>query len=506
MDNPPQTKPGRTLPRRVTFPLFTKIMLGFALIIVFMMAGSLFVLFQLKDSVSSKEAELSHNEEINSISQDILTAYEKERNAAEAYILTKDLPRFQEFTLRSAEFTRATQRLLALTDTEKIGSIVRIADVRQAKYSDGVVLMVGLVQKDPGYSTLKALESVRLLSDSLNETLHSLNEQQSYTLRKAYKLLPPRITVAINGGLIILLLSLTIAIVVAIMLARTIIRPIHALKMGTERVGEGKFETVPVTTNDEIADLTSAFNGMSAKLRELDEMRMQMMSEISHEMRSPLQVIKAGCHMITHTKDSPSLSQKQIDAVGMIHQAANRINSFVNSFLDVAKMEAGLMTFQFESTDLLEMMTPLIHEAQLIGQARQVVVEFFADQVPKLPIDRERMSQAITNLLSNALKYTPDKGSIMVRVAKTTGDSPVNRRGLGCVKIDVTDTGVGIPEEDLGKLFNKFYQAANVPVVNQMGSGLGLALVKHVTEAHGGKVKVTSQLNVGSTFSIVLPI
>ncbi len=112
-------------------------------------------------------------------------------------------------------------------------------------------------------------------------------------------------------------------------------------------MSEALYETVPITSNDEIAELTVAFNSMSDKLKHLDEMRMQLMSEISHEMRTPLQVIKAGCYSIIHTKDGPTLTQRQRDAVGMIHQATNRINQFVNSFLDIVKMEAGLMKFNF---------------------------------------------------------------------------------------------------------------------------------------------------------------
>jgi signal transduction histidine kinase len=120
-------------------------------------------------------------------------------------------------------------------------------------------------------------------------------------------------------------------------------------------------------------------------------------------------------------------------------------------------------------------------------------------------IDRERMSQVFSNLLSNALKYTPDNGSITVTVQHLLHYDPSFFGENGCVKIDVADTGVGIPKEDLQKLFSKFFQAKNVPHVNEKGSGLGLALVKHVTEAHGGKVDVSSEVGKGSIFSVVLP-
>jgi len=189
----------------------------------------------------------------------------------------------------------------------------------------------------------------------------------------------------------------------------------------------------------------------------------------------------------------------------MIQQATNRINSFVNSFLDIAKMEAGLMEFMFEPAGLIELMEPIVQEAQLIGQARQINVQFFKEDLSPISLDKERMKQVVTNLLSNALKYTPERGTITVSVSKVKSCDGVGNDDKGCVRIDFQDTGVGIPEEDLDKLFNKFYQAKNVPLVKEKGSGLGLALVKHVTEAHGGKVTVKSEVGIGTTFSLLLP-
>jgi two-component system sensor histidine kinase GlrK len=343
------------------------------------------------------------------------------------------------------------------------------------------------------------------LGDSIRASIHDLYDGYRFSLNKALNLFERRTSLAINGAVLILFLSLTIALVMAVMLARTVTKPIQALKAGAEKVGEGRYENIAIASNDEVADLTGAFNLMSDKLKQLDEMRMQLMSEISHEMRTPLQVIKAACYAISNGRESPKLVPRQVEALGMIQQATNRINHFVNSFLDVAKLEAGLMKFNFEHTDLIELLKPIVHEAQLIGQTRQIAVTFAKENIDPLPVDRERMTQVLTNLFSNALKYTPEKGTIKVNLKKLDSFEGVTMNGHGCVRIDVQDSGVGIPEDDLAKLFNKFYQAKNTPLVHEKGSGLGLALVKHVTEAHGGRVSVASEVGVGSTFSVVLP-
>jgi signal transduction histidine kinase len=363
----------------------------------------------------------------------------------------------------------------------------RLASLRDNRDSGTASLMI---------SATAAADSVRAHFWSLQLSYHS-------TLLRGLESREKEISTATSTAVIILLLTFVISMVITWFVARELTRPILALKAGTEKVGEGKYISVAVSSNDEIADLTRAFNLMSDKLKQLEEMRAQLMSEISHEMRTPLQVIKAGCYSVMHTKNGPELTQRQRDAVGMIHQATNRINQFVNSFLDIAKMEAGLMKFNFETMSLADLLGPLIQEAQLIAQTRQINLGMTSEEIPPIKVDRDRLSQVFSNLLSNALKYTPDNGTISVTLtsAPTTDERPGR-----FVRVDVTDTGVGIPEADLAKLFNKFYQAKNTPLVNEKGSGLGLALVKYVVEAHNGRVSVASTVGKGSTFTVFLPV
>jgi len=140
----------------------------------------------------------------------------------------------------------------------------------------------------------------------------------------------------------------------------------------------------------------------------------------------------------------------------------------------------------------------------LVGQTRQISVEFVHDDIKPIALDRDKFTQVISNLISNAMKYTRENGKITVRALKTFEmNGSINSKEF--VRIDVQDTGVGIPPEDVDKLFTKFFQANNKSVVSEKGSGLGLTLVKHVAEAHGGKVAVSSKLNEGSTFSVLIP-
>ncbi len=473
----------------------------FAVIILFMVGASITILQMLKTVYSSDQTEFR----VVPLAQFTERLFVSEHDAAKKYFETRDPYNEQTLALIGAEMERNLDSLSRIVDRDDARLASSRASALHRRYSDSLRLQKSLLANNAGYDASPALNQIAPLGDSISLSLQAITEAYLPALSKSLGKMPERTSDAMGGAYIILALALASALVIATFLGRTVTKPIEALKAGTEKVGEGKYETVRVTSNDEIADLTRAFNLMSDKLRQLDEMRMQMMSEISHEMRTPLQVIKAGCYSIMHARNGPELTDRQKDAVGMIHQSTNRINQFVNLFLDVAKMEAGLMKFKFEESSLVDLLSPLVQEAQLIAQTRQIKVKFDASEIPQLLLDKERMTQVISNLLSNALKYTPENGTINVLVKKETECAQASKNGKGCVRIDVQDSGVGIPEADLKRLFDKFYQAKNSPLTNEKGSGLGLALVKHVAEAHGGSVSVESQVGVGSKFTVLLP-
>jgi two-component system, NtrC family, sensor histidine kinase GlrK len=426
--------------------------------------------------------------------------------AGDKFVGTLDSNNYKKYHLSKGEFLKSADSLRNLVEVDTLKEVLNSIILLHREYEGEISKQI----EKPTYNNITAKFSngdpQNKIITEVDKQILRLNELFIPILDTAIKRYNQKMSDAVSIVRWAIALSLVVGSAIAFLLVRMFIKPIRALQLGTQKVAEAQYETVPITSNDEIADLTRAFNLMSEKLKQLDDMRMQMMSEISHEMRTPLQVIKAGCYSIVHTKDGVPLTQKQKDAVGMIHQATNRINNFVNSFLDIAKMEAGLMKFNFEQNDIVEIFTPLVQEAQLIAQTRQIKLDFLHEKIQAMSLDKERLSQALSNLLSNALKYTPDDGTITVQVKKVLISIQEGKAPSDCVRIDVKDTGVGIPEGDLGRLFNKFYQAKNVPLVKEKGSGLGLALVKHVSEAHGGKVGVQSEVGQGSTFTIILPI
>ncbi|OLD75658.1 MAG: hypothetical protein AUI33_05385 [Ignavibacteria bacterium 13_1_40CM_2_61_4] len=490
----------RIIPR-LRLSLYFKIILWFLGVISIMVLASFTILQQLKTVYSFEKSEFR----VVPMTQHLARLHMAEHDAAKKYFETREIFNDQTLMLIGDEFDSDLDSLKRIVDREEVRSLVERVSVHHESYRGFLDRQRSIIKKNPAYDPSPAVKDVEFLSDSIRYLLGSITTTYLPALSKSLEELPGRRSGALTTALIVLVLAGLMTIAGGMLFARSLTRPIKLLQAGTEKVGEGLYETVPITSNDEIADVTRAFNLMNDKLKQLEAMRTQMMSEISHEMRTPLQVIKAGCYTVVHTKDGPVLNERQREAVGMIHQATNRINQFVNLFLDVAKMEAGLMKFKFEVFSLFDVLQPLVMEAQLIAETRQIRVNFDAQEIPPLSIDKDRMSQVFSNLLSNALKFTPNNGTISVRLASETECTEIKANGKGCIRIQVQDTGVGIPEADLKKLFSKFYQAKNVPLVNEKGSGLGLALVKHVAEAHGGAVSVESQVGVGSTFTVVLP-
>ncbi|MBI3195366.1 MAG: HAMP domain-containing histidine kinase [Ignavibacteriae bacterium] len=486
------------------FPLFGKVMVGFIFIIVFMILSSTFVLLQLKGAFTTGKGDLQGNEKNNVFSIRLAKTLLLESEAVRTYHVTKDSTVFLTYLREKKEFETIHDSLHASASRLEIKSLLSKISEYHNQFNDISAQIIWDTSLDSNIDVTPKISRSVELQDSLSQVIQMLNDAYRFSLGKTVSSFDKRINLAMDTAVIILLLSLVVALVTAILITRTVVRPIQALKDATEKVSEGHYEIIPISSTDEIADLTRDFNQMSNKLKQLDDMRVTLMSEISHEMRTPLQVIKAGCHAITKTKEAAPLVQRQIDAVAMINQATNRINRFVTSFLDITKMESGLMKFEFIPTDVVELITPLVQEAQLIGQTRQITVDFIHDDIKPLALDREKFTQVVSNLISNAIKYTRENGKITIRALKTFEmNGSVNSKEF--IRIDVQDTGVGIPPADVEKLFTKFFQANNKSVVSEKGSGLGLALVKHVAEAHGGKVAVSSRLNEGSTFSVLIP-
>ncbi|HEX6588976.1 MAG TPA: HAMP domain-containing sensor histidine kinase [Longimicrobiales bacterium] len=298
------------------------------------------------------------------------------------------------------------------------------------------------------------------------------------------------------------LMALGAAVLVALLLGawttRTITRPMKDVQQAMARVADGEFvvpERLPYARPDEIGDLSRSFRTMTERLAELDRMKAEFISVASHELKTPLNVIGGYAELLDDGLYGP-LEPKQHEAMQSIKDQTRTLSDLVNQLLDLSRIEAGgfrVELMEVESAELFgavrRMFEPL---------AKQKSIDFrvaIDDDFPRIMrADPDRLrNEVLGNLLSNAFKFTPEGGTISLRA--------FSRDGSVCV--DVSDTGGGIPQEDLEHIFDKFYQVGQEARIQ--GSGLGLAIAREIVEAHGGRISAESASRRGTTFHIVLP-
>ena len=230
------------------------------------------------------------------------------------------------------------------------------------------------------------------------------------------------------------------------------------------------------------------------RLRELDRMKDQFVSVVSHELRTPLTSIVGYLELVLEG-EAGDLNEEQEQFLRIVDRNCDRLNQLVDEILFIARVDAGRFTLAPESVDLGDLAEAAVKSAQAAAKRKGIEVRLSAeDGLPPLWADPTRLTQVLDNLLSNAVKFTQEGGIVRVSVAR--------REALP--HIEVADTGVGIPADEVGRLFERFFRASTAATVP--GTGLGLSIVKQIVEAHGGTISVESEEGVGTTFFVDLPL
>lgn len=233
------------------------------------------------------------------------------------------------------------------------------------------------------------------------------------------------------------------------------------------------------------------------KLQELDEIKTHFFTNISHEFRTPLTLIQGPAKQIIELSTDERVSEK----AKLIHRSAKKLNRLANQLLDISRIESGKMKLKVYEQDLLPVIRDLAASFHPFAEKKQISLKFASEyQKMLLCFDRDKVDKILNNLLSNALKFTPQGGSVKVSLGvKSEGNDK------GFVWISVIDNGIGIPKEQLGKIFDRFYQVDNRLSKEYEGTGIGLSLTKELVELHKGRISVESREGQGSVFTVYLP-
>jgi signal transduction histidine kinase len=284
-----------------------------------------------------------------------------------------------------------------------------------------------------------------------------------------------------------------LAVLLGVFLARTITRPVDELTRAARRMAKGDLaQTVNVHSRDEVGELAAAFNQMSADLARADLARRQMTADIAHELRNPLTVM-GGYLDAMRAGDLPP-TPARLEAV---YAEIEHLENLVEDLRTLSLADAGALSLERQPLAPRELLNRVAARyAQQAGQKNITLTVQAAAELPEIQVDEARMMQVFSNLVSNALRYTPPQGQVRFS-AKASGNA---------VRFEVADTGEGIPPEDLPRVFERFYRADQSRHGGNGELGLGLAIAKAFVQAHGGKIAAESTPGRGTTFVVELPV
>lgn len=276
-------------------------------------------------------------------------------------------------------------------------------------------------------------------------------------------------------------------------LSRKLTKPLLVMKDVTDQIALGKYkQKIPSRGNDEIAQLSNAIQSLGDQLQFYEDTRNEFLSAVSHEIRTPLTYIKGYSDVLS--KGMVKNTEEQIDYLSIINKEAKRLTFLVDDLFAMSKLQAGKFVLEKESADINSIVEKVAATLRPAAEKKGLVLTVcFLNQIPVMSVDIKRMEQVIYNLIENAIKYT-ENGEIHIQ-AYLKNDLAV---------IEIMDTGIGIPEQEIDKIWDRFYRIEKSRARKTGGTGLGLYIVKQIIDSHGGQIKVKSIENEGSTFSIYL--
>jgi signal transduction histidine kinase len=291
------------------------------------------------------------------------------------------------------------------------------------------------------------------------------------------------------------IIALIISLLAAFWLARWIGDPLQRVVVASRRMPSAEVNSITPGGPHEVKELTRAFNEMNMRVQTSQKSQREFVANVSHELKTPLTSVQGFAQAILDGTASTPEVQKQ--AAQVIYNESGRMHRMVLDLLDLARRDAGTFDLQRAPVDLTALLNSIAEKFAPLARTGKLDIRVESASLPVFIGDGDRLAQVFTNLVDNALKFTPAGGSITLRAAQTSSG----------IQVEVTDTGAGISPEALPHIFDRFYQAdPSRPGGRKHGSGLGLAIVKEIVGAHGGKISVRSEPGKGSTFTVSLPL
>ncbi|MBI3003792.1 MAG: HAMP domain-containing protein [Ignavibacteriales bacterium] len=290
-------------------------------------------------------------------------------------------------------------------------------------------------------------------------------------------------------------IALLLSIIGGWFLAHKSLKPVDALtRAAREITAQNLSRRLPAyNVDDEIGRLTAQFNDMIGRLQASFSQVRQFSADASHELRTPLTIMRGEIEVALRGQ---KLNEQTRTLLESIHDELVRLSNIVESLMSLVKSDSGTPVFNFQEISLTQIIEQIVTDARLLAERKSISVTVGPLDQISVNGDATRLRQLFLNLVDNAVKYTPQNGSIGFSVHRNNGNAVIR----------VQDTGMGIRRKDLGKIFDRFYRGDHTRDGEHSGSGLGLSIAKWIVESHHGTIEVTSRERKGSTFTVTLPL
>jgi len=417
--------------------IYKKMMIGYIVIITIMIVSSAYVLIELDTVTNVAKNILTTNVKTHELAKQLQVVIQDENGYAEKYMVSSDEIYFSLFVETSRQ---VDQHLNALNDRLSFHEDRLLMPVMKKAHQalvEGFKQYAGEPLDPDTHPDYFRQGNLGVLLNSLDQLISRNQSSVGQSISRIETITNRSVQVA----LLLIAGTLFVAVTAALIITRTITRPISDLIKGTKQIAQGNFEKIFVSSNDEIGLLADAVNNMSSKIDEVNGLRTHMMQQISHELKTPLQAMQSAHDVLRISK---SLNESQLRMLDAIKRGIEKIENFSMQYLDLAKIESGAMKYNLQLSNLHKIVAPVVEEAKLVAASKNINIQldFIAD--PMVYVDTEKVSIIVRNLIRNAIKYTQKNGSIVVSI------SPCD---LG-VQVEVQDSGIGIKHPGGGMPLN----------------------------------------------------
>jgi two-component system sensor histidine kinase GlrK len=475
--------------------LFTRLTLGYLAIFLFVGAAGSYVILRLRHVSESTESILQVDHRVLDHERVLADLLLGQSRAEQKFVITRDEVWYLQFVRFKHEFEARLKNAMAAPDPG-VKPILETIEQNYGGYLTWVDEEARYLRTRKVYPEAEFKREKDARVDAILTSLEKLRASQQQAIYAKVANLAADADRAQEVAVTITLICLLAILLMSLWVTRSITGPVEMLKKHTREIAVGNFNVrAPIPTPPEIGALAEAFNAMGEKLREIDRLKADFFASMSHELRTPLTAIKEGTGLLLEGVGGP-ITDKQRKLLGILTEESQRLINLVSTLLDLSKMEAGMMSYDFTVAPFDPLLKRAVVEIAPLVEAKQIALENgVVGALPAVRMDAERILQVLRNLLGNAVKFTPKGGQ--VRVSAKTVD--------GKLEVSVEDSGPGIAAESLLSIFEKFNQGDRANSIAPLGTGLGLAMAKSIILSHGGKIWAESQLGHGSKFVFVLP-